>query len=60
VAFAAESDFCVLVRCPRSELRASDGVTCADAQLGRTGECGRWRRTAEELDEAPQVLSDCG
>jgi hypothetical protein len=24
------------------------------------GCCGRWRRSAKELDEAPQVLRDCG
>ena len=35
-------------------------LPAADAQLRRTGECGRWRRTTEELDEAPQVLSGCG
>ena len=29
-------------------------------RLRRTGDCGRWRRAAEELDEAPQVLSGCG
>jgi hypothetical protein len=28
--------------------------------LRPTGDCGRWRRAAEELDEAPQVLSGCG
>ena len=29
-------------------------------RLRRTGDCRRWRRAAEELDEAPQVLSGCG
>ena len=34
-------------------------LAAADAQLGRTGECGRWRRTAGD-HEAPQVLRGCG
>jgi hypothetical protein len=29
-------------------------------RLRRTGDCRRWRRAAEEFDEAPQVLSGCG
>ena len=29
-------------------------------RLRRTGDCGRWWRAAEELGEAPQVLSGCG
>ena len=48
VAFSAES-----------VLRHYRPTRLAD-RLRRTGDCGRWRRAAEELDEAPQVLSGCG
>ena len=42
-----------------SVLRHYRPTSLAD-RLRRTGDCGRWRRAAEELDEAPQVLSGCG
>ena len=45
--------------CAESVLRHYRPTRLAD-RLRRTGDCGRWRRAAEELDEAPQVLSGCG
>ncbi len=38
----------------------SDGGIDGLAALRGTGNCRRWRRAAEKLDEAPQVLSGCG
>jgi hypothetical protein len=37
-----------------------DGRQIRLAGLRGTGDYRRWRRAAEELDEAPQVLSGCG
>ena len=54
---------CVLLSLWRSPLIASYGIIGLDAwQTGYAVQCdcGRWRRAAEELDEAPQVLSGCG
>jgi hypothetical protein len=54
---------CVLLSLWRSPLIASCGIIGLHAwQTGYAVQCdcGRWRRAAEELDEAPQVLSGCG
>src|SRR6476469_4976578 len=60
--FFLSGPICVLLSSWRSPPGASYGIigpTLVD-RLRRTGDCRRWRRAAEELDEAPQVLSGCG
>jgi hypothetical protein len=60
--FFSSGPICVLLSSWRSPPGASYGIigpTLVD-RLRRTGDCRRWGRAAEELDEAPQVLSGCG
>jgi hypothetical protein len=56
---AAELGYRLIRLCAESILRRSRRFTAAHL-LRRTGDWHQWWRPAEELDEAPQVLSGCG